>query len=310
MKSSLSADTKDAVSRDAPLETHCRAALRRGLELFSSVDPLPGLTSVALTFRTQRLAIARLFRALGDGDGPIKKIAGTRLHKVPVYAVNFTPGAGAALRPAQRCDRRMEIRAAFLACGSLAAPSRGYHLEFVPPSEQLAERLLRLLRADGRHPKIGLRKAQPLVYFKDIEEITQVLASIGAFTATLHMEDIRALKETKNRIHRLVNTEAANLERAASAAAAQRDAIEFLADAYGLSNLPAQLREIARRRQPHPTDTLTELGRRCQPPAGKSTVGVRLAAVLRLAGRLRAPQPSRTDEAAQSPLGGLGVVPR
>lgn len=285
MKSSLSADTKDAVSRDTPAEAHCRAALRRGLELYSTGSE----------FRTQRLAIARLFRGLGFDDGPIRKIPGARLHKVPIYAVTFEPTADAALRPVQRCDRRMEIRAAFLACGSLAVPSRGYHLEFVPPTERLAKRLLRLLRADGRHPKLGLRRTQPLVYFKDVEEISQVLASIGAFTATLYMEDVRALKETKNRIHRLVNTEAANLERAAGAAAAQRDAIEFLADAYGLSNLPAHLLEIAQLRRNHPTETLSELGGRCHPPANKSTVGGRLAAILRLARRLRIPtnQPRR-----------------
>ena len=186
-------------------------------------------------------------------------------------------------KPHARCDRRMEIRAAFLACGSLAAPARGYHLEFVPPNDVAAKRLTAVLRADGRHPKSAPRKGRTVVYFKDIDEIAQVLTAIGAFGAVLHLEDVRALKETKNRIRRLVNTEAANVDRAAGAAAAQRERIALVADAYGLRNLSAPLREVAEFRLAHPTETLAELGRRCNPPVKKSTVNGRIAALLRLA---------------------------
>ncbi|GAC1656384.1 MAG: hypothetical protein NVS9B12_08050 [Vulcanimicrobiaceae bacterium] len=66
------------------------------------------------------------------------------------------------------------------------------------------------------------------------------------------MEDVRAIKETKNRIHRLVNTEAANVDRAATAAALQRRTIDFIADVHGLSKLSAALREIAELRLRHP----------------------------------------------------------
>jgi len=85
-----------------------------------------------------------------------------------------------------------------------------------------------------------------------------VLTMIGAFSAVLHWEDVRALRETKNRIHRLVNTEAANLERAASAAATQRQTIEYLASAYGLPQLSPPLREIAELRLAHPGESLAE----------------------------------------------------
>ncbi len=176
----------------------------------------------------------------------------------------------------------MELRAAFLACGSLSSPARGYHLEFVPASTSAAERLTAVLRAENLEPKSAGRRGRPLLYFKDVESISQYLATIGASQAVLHLEDVRALKETKNRIHRLVNTEAANVDRAASAAAAQSAAIAYLADAFGLANLTPQLREVAELRLAHPTETLAELGRRCNPPAKKSTVNGRIAALLRL----------------------------
>lgn len=275
--STLSADTKDALARADVAATHCRAALRDALLLYGA-DPKAGV------FRTQRSAIARLAWSLLDErkSHPIRKVPGTRLRRDPSYEIDLL-GFESPRRPTARCDRRMELRGAFLACGSLAAPARGYHVEFVPHEAALAERLAAVLRVEGFDPKLATRGGRRIVYFKDIDAITELLASIGASHAVLHLEDVRALKETKNRIHRLVNTEAANVDRAMSAAAAQREAIAFLADAYGLRNLSHPLREAAELRLSYPTETLVELGRRCDPPAKKSTINGRIAALLRLA---------------------------
>ena len=133
-----------------------------------------------------------------------------------------------------------------------------------------------------------MRKQRVVLYYKDFDAIGDVLTTIGAFAAVLHLEDVRALRETKNRIHRLVNTEAANLERAAEAAAAQQRTIRYIASAYGIQNLTPALREIAELRLAHPEETLTELGRRCNPPIGKPTVNSRLTSLARLARRLKA----------------------
>jgi DNA-binding transcriptional regulator WhiA len=280
MPSTLSADAKDALAHESPAADHCRGALRSGLVLY-------GAASDGLTFRTQRLAVARLLRTLLDEPDrqPIVKRNAVRLTKAAAYELTIAAGQTLPRRPTRRCDRRMEIRAAFLACGSLATPARGYHLEFYPPDETRTERLAALLRADGRHPKLARRGGRPLVYFKDIDEIAEVLTSIGAFGAVLHLEDVRALKETKNRIRRLVNTEAANVERAATAAARQREHIALLAETRGLARLTAVQREVAELRLAHPSDTLAELGRRCRPPVDKATVNSRISAVLRIAGR-------------------------
>ena len=277
MASSLSADAKDALARAPVAAAHCRAALRDGLAIY-------GVDARAGAFRTQRPAVARLAWSLLDDrkERAIRKVGGTRLYRVPMYEIDAPP-APPARKPGARCDRRMELRGAFLACGSLAAPARGYHLEFVPPDDAATDRLVTLLRAEGWEPKVAPRKGRRIVYFKDVDAITEFLAAIGASQAVFALEDVRALKETKNRIHRLVNTEAANVDRAMSAAAAQREAIALVADAYGLGNLTPPLREIAELRLAHPTETLAELGRRCSPPVRKSTANNRLAALLRLA---------------------------
>ena len=116
---------------------------------------------------------------------------------------------------------------------------------------------------------------------------------IGAFSAVLHLEDVRALRETKNRIHRLVNTEAANLERAAQAAAVQCRLIEYVSSAYGIAQLSPALREIAEMRPRAPRRIAGRLGRRCNPAIAKPTVGSRLAALGRLAAKLPAGQSKR-----------------
>jgi hypothetical protein len=282
--STLSADAKDALARTPVDSPHCRAALRDGLFTYGVA---PGRSA----FRTQRPAVARLLWSLLDDrkHHPIRRVPGTRLQRLPSYEIDPVAPAGPPSKA--RCDRRMELRAAFLACGSLAVPARGYHLEFVPPDDAALQRLLAALRAEGTNPKVAPRKGRRIVYFKDIDEITQVLAAIGSSGALLHLEDVRALKETKNRIHRLVNTEAANVDRAASAAAAQRHWIALLADAYGLRKLSPPLREIAELRLAHPAETLAELGRRCSPEVKKSTVSGRIASLVRLAKGLKKGSP-------------------
>jgi len=181
----------------------------------------------------------------------------------------------------------MEARGAFLACGSLSAGTQGYHLEFVLTRTADAQRLIWILRALGYPPKQMLRKGRTVLYFKDFDAIAGLLAMMGAHGTVLSLEELRALKETKNRIHRLVNTEAANLERTAAAAAGQNDAIALVINAYGLSRLSPPLREIAKLRINHPDESLSELGRRCNPPIAKPTVSSRLGAIARLAQRLR-----------------------
>jgi DNA-binding transcriptional regulator WhiA len=278
----ISADTKDALAREVPSAPHCRAALLAGLAIYGAAG--------RREFVTHRNAVARLFFTLLEGrkTHTIETRAATRLQHLPTFAIALPERLHAIPpKPANKCDRLIEIRAAFMACGSLAAGAHGYHLEFVMAGDGVATRLAWMLRSSGRPPKQTLRKGRRVLYYKDFEAIAEVLTLIGAFGAVLHLEDVRALRETKNRIHRLVNTEAANLERTAAAAAMQRRTIEYVASAYGLRRLSPALREIAELRLRHPDESLAELGRRCNPAIAKPTASSRLAALSRLAERLR-----------------------
>lgn len=276
MSSSLSADTKDALARDVPAPAHCREALLTGLAWY-------GRDAAGTHFVTRRNAVARMFRSLAMGP------VGARSGRSASYKIELPETLREMPRkPVHKCDRVMEARAAFLASGSLSAGARGYHVEFVLARAEQAKRLEWTLRAIGAPPKVMERKRRQVLYYKDFEAIVAFLTIVGAHGAVLHLEDVHALKETKNRIHRLVNTEAANLERSAAAAAGHRQTIEYVAGAYGLHHLSGALREIAELRLAHPDESLAEIGGRCSPPIGKSTVNSRLAALGRLARRVAA----------------------
>jgi DNA-binding transcriptional regulator WhiA len=285
-RSRLSADAKDALAREIPADPRVRAALRNGLAFFGGVE-----VGDELVFRTRRPPVARLARTLFEeqrSTASVRRGHDQRLYKATTFEIDLGPvPAAPPPKPRRRDDRRAELRAAFLCTGSVAAPQHGYHLEFVTADAARAERIAALVSAEGIAPRTMLRKGRHVVYLKGLDAIVTVLGAIGASGAVLRLEDVRAVKETKNRIHRLVNTEAANVVRAASAAAAQREAIQYLADAYGLRNLSPALREAAQLRLSHPDETLAELGRRCNPPVGKATINGRLAAVMRLVKRLR-----------------------
>jgi hypothetical protein len=283
VNAALTQDTSDALAREPPQAAHCRNALIAALVVY-------GMRARGDRFVTHRNAVARLFWSLLDERKryPIAATTTAQLRR----AARFSIEAPQRLRrpaamPRRRCDRLAEVRAAFMTCGSLAAGSRGYHLEFAPLDDARADRLSVILRGIGSAPKRSRRRNRPVLYFKDFEAIVDLLARIGAHGAVLALEDVRALRETKNRIHRLVNTEAANLERAAKAAAAQRRTIEYIERERGLRRLSQPLREIATLRLRFPGESLAELGQRCRSPIGKPTVSSRFAALKRLAERLR-----------------------
>jgi DNA-binding transcriptional regulator WhiA len=288
----LSADTKDALARNFPAEAHCREALLAGLVLY-------GTRSIGKRtyFVTHRNAVARLFVKLSPRDARFARSSGSfdklRMTQRGAQRIAIPVEPERALKPVRKCDRVMEARAAFLTCGSVSAGAQGYHLEFVPPDRERAGRLEWILRAVAGPPKNMQRGGRAMLYYKDFEAIVEFFGVTGAHNTVLELEGIHALKETKNRIHRLVNTEAANLERVAGAAAAQREIIDYVSSAHGLRRLTAALREIAELRINYPDESLAELGRRCNPPISKPAAGSRLNALARLARRLRGESPAR-----------------
>lgn len=186
------------------------------------------------------------------------------------------------------CCRRSFLRGAFLCCGSMSAPEKGYHLEFVCSHLKQAEQLKEIITQFDIEAKIVSRKKYFVVYLKEGSGIVDLLNVMEAHVALMELENLRIVKEMRNSINRRVNCEAANISKTVHASARQVEDIRYIREHYGFSKLPDNLREMAEVRLEHPDAALKELGEYLNPPVGKSGVNHRLRKLSELADRLRA----------------------
>lgn len=179
--------------------------------------------------------------------------------------------------------RRAYLRGTFLGTGWVAPPERQHHLEMTTMATEAADALGQMLFSYGITVRLAARKQTLVLYIKDSDQIARFLNVVGAHQALLHYEDVRVMKEMKNRVNRQVNAELANVAKATEAAARQVEALMRLRATGGLERLSGPLREIAELRLAHPEASLKELGEMCRPPIGKSGVAHRMRQLIRLA---------------------------
>ena len=301
----FSADAKDEIARARFERECCPAAFLHALAGFSArtgasggrpraksrwaSDARPTTDDAWLIVRTERGAIARsALKAakLAGVAAHATHFAGTRFHDGRIVTVSADAPFSARLNPpARSCCRRAWLRGAFLACGSVSDPARGYHLELFCRDDIAARALsqgLTDLRIDAG---ISRRRHRALVYVKGVQAVADLLAQMGATNAVLILDDLRARRETKNVIRRAVNGETANAARAGAASARQREAAVALLGKTRLKMLTPPIREAARLRVAHPDLTLAELAKRTRPAVTKATMGYRLRKLEHLAGR-------------------------
>jgi hypothetical protein len=140
-----------------------------------------------------------------------------------------------------------------------------------------------VLKEFGIETKLLNRKNSTSIYIKDAEEISKLLALIGAGKAVLNFEEIRVVRETRNNVNRLVNCETANLNKTINASVEQVKQIQYLKDIKMFENLPDTLKEVANLRVEYPEASLVELGEMLENPIGKSGVNHRLKKICEIA---------------------------
>lgn len=183
-------------------------------------------------------------------------------------------------------EQRAFIRGAFLACGSVTDPEKGYHLEFAVSYRNLCMDLCRLIREIQDcdiSVKMLSRGGAYIAYIKDSEQITDLLTYMGAVVASMNVMGAKALKQVRNSANRRANSEIANLQKTASASAHQIKAIKRLRQNGGYNLLPDELKAVAQLRYDYPELTLRELGAMLDPPISRSGVNHRLEKIIRLA---------------------------
>lgn len=183
--------------------------------------------------------------------------------------------------------KRQYIKGAFLGGGSLSNPEKAYHLEFVCESEEFAIELSNLINTFEINSKIIARKNHTVIYIKDSEQIINVLNIIHAHNALLKLENIRILKDMRNKVNRIVNCETANLTKTVDSSFRHIENIELIKNEIGFNRIPKHLSDIAKVRLQYPDESLKEIGCKLEPPLGKSGVNHRLRKIDKIAEEIR-----------------------
>ena len=182
----------------------------------------------------------------------------------------------------EECCRAAFLRGAFLAGGSVTEPAKGYHLELATSHAQASRELLALLPDMGRQPRHALRNSSQVIYFKNSEQIEELLTLMGAPVSAMELMNAKAEKELRNGVNRRVNCEAANLDKAVDAAQEQLEAIRRLYELDRVEGLNAALKETIVLRETYPELTLSQLAEEFEPPITKSCLNHRMRKLMEL----------------------------
>jgi len=186
-----------------------------------------------------------------------------------------------------KCCRKSYMRGIFMGAGTISDPEKGYDLEFVCSSENLAKDLRKLINSfEDLSAKIVERKGKYIVYMKNSQYISDTLAIMGAHSKVLQFEDIKIKKELVNETVRITNCDNANTDRTLDASQRQIEAIRKIEAAHGFGSMPEKLRELAQLRLDNPEASLTQLGEMLDPPLKKSGINNRLKRIMDIAAKL------------------------
>ena len=178
------------------------------------------------------------------------------------------------------------VRGVYLSCGSVSDPMKSYHAEFCAPYKNLSADLSKILTEVTEctfTPKTVRRSGSYIVYFKGSEQICDLLTYMGAPIQAMEIMGTKAVKQVRNNVNRRINSEVANITKAASASAKQLEAIKTIMNTVGLEALPDDLKEIAYLRLDNPEMSLRALGENLTPPISRSGANHRMQRLLEYA---------------------------
>lgn len=181
------------------------------------------------------------------------------------------------------CCRWAFVRGAFLAGGSAMGNGKGYHLEIACAHYNIAREFEILLQEMDTKCGFVERRGNFVLYYKDSTAIEEIITSMGASSAAMHIMLKKVEKDFINNINRKVNCETANLGKTVDAAAKQAEAIAILHKSGVLKTLPKPLQETAKIRMEHPENSLTELLQFFEDPITKPGLNNRMRKLVKLA---------------------------
>jgi DNA-binding protein WhiA len=300
MTLSFSGSAKEEICRSMPSKRCCCQAMIFGVLLFANTFTGEGVKIVTESQEFALMLPKLLWRAVKMEFDELPSVASpgklcfqiTEPWKLEFImdAYGFDPDSTLALHVnlsvlEEDCCREHFLQGAFLAGGSVTDPGKGYHLELATCHKAVGRETYALMEEVlGFYPKLSARGANTVLYFKQSDQISEVLTRLGAPICGMGIIEARLEKELNNKVNRRVNCDGANITKVVDAAQAQLAAIRILRERGELEKLPPKLLQAALAREEEPEASLTELAAMMDPPITKPAMNNRMKKLIQLAG--------------------------
>lgn len=192
------------------------------------------------------------------------------------------------------CCLKSYVAGVFVGCGTSnikisneTRVSTGYHLEFASKNKSLLSGLGSVLAQFDIFARLVPRKNIFVLYVKDANEVSNVLALIGASNGVLSLQSEMAMREIRNKVNRQTNCMSANISKTVEASMKQINAIEKIIKVVGLENLPQDLQVVALLRLANTEESLDELLHLSKLPLTKSGLNHRFLKLIKFANNLK-----------------------
>ena len=186
----------------------------------------------------------------------------------------------------EKCDE-LFLRGAFISCGTVLDPARGYHVAFNAKNDENARRLLTVLDAHGIKAKCEYMHSDVLVYFKESERIVDLFTLIGAQKYSMILVNQKIERSIRADINRRQNFDAANLKKTVHGAQNVISQIHYLESHDLLVTLPDALQKTAKLRLSYPEVSLDDLCAHSEEKITKSGLNHRLQKLVAMAEKHR-----------------------
>ena len=191
--------------------------------------------------------------------------------------------------------KRAFIKGAYVGCSTSSIKfsqlgsqnnTTGYHLEFSSHNPKFLEDLRELLTEFGIMSKLFERKSNFVLYLKDSETISDLLALVGAADSVMSLANEMATRGLRNVVNRQVNCINANINKTIEASLKQIRAIKIIDEKVGLDSLPDDLQDVAVLRLANPQESMDELLKLSTITLTKSGLNHRFCRLIKIAEKL------------------------
>lgn len=167
------------------------------------------------------------------------------------------------------------LRGIYGNCGNIFSPRTGYYLALRIPDENLAGKVSEVLDYTGCKFSFRAGAGAGEFMIRKQDTVVSFLNGMGLNSLVFEIEERAIMRGVRDQANRLVNCDAANINKSVRAAERQIEIAEKIKSSPNYKNLPPNFTELIEARLENPSATLSDLGASLSPPISKSTVRYR-----------------------------------